>query len=116
MHIYTEQCVTVCEFFLFVTSSCKNHYYQPMWTLVGGGVKTLEQSRRSMASVMPKKATWLKTSVEGFDPEKCTVSTTNGEKIGYKYLIIATGLSVNFDKVRHTGTKCECIPQVVQWV
>ena len=28
-----------------------DHYYQPMWTLVGGGVKTLEQSRMSMKVV-----------------------------------------------------------------
>ena len=71
-----------------------------MWTLVGGGLKTLEQSRRPMASVIPAKAEWLKTAVEGFDPEKCAVLTTDGDKIEYKYLIIATGLSVNFDQVK----------------
>ena len=86
-----------------------------MWTLVGGGIKTLEQSRRPMASVMPTKATWLKTAVEGFDPEKCAVLTTDGGKIGYKYLIIATGLSVNFDKVKDIIgiiSKRACFPGV----
>ena len=27
------------------------HYYQPMWTLVGGGMKTLENSGKPMNKV-----------------------------------------------------------------
>ena len=30
------------------------HYYQPMWTLVGGGLKDLQQSGRPMADCLPK--------------------------------------------------------------
>ena len=30
------------------------HYYQPMWTLVGGGLKKMEQSQRPMSQVLPK--------------------------------------------------------------
>ena len=30
------------------------HYYQPMWTLVGGGLKQMEQSGKPMADVLPK--------------------------------------------------------------
>ena len=44
------------------------HYYQPLWTLVGGGVKTLAQSGRPMESLLPKGANWLKDSVARFDP------------------------------------------------
>ena len=40
-----------------------DHYYQPMWTLVGGGVKTLAQSRADMRAVLPSAATWLQDSV-----------------------------------------------------
>ena len=36
------------------------HYYQPAWTLVGGGVFNQADTVRTEASVMPKKATWLK--------------------------------------------------------
>ena len=42
------------------------HYYQPMWTLVGGGVKNLSQSGRPMDSLLPKEAKWLKDSVATF--------------------------------------------------
>ena len=34
-----------------------------MWTLVGGGVKTLAQSRADMRAVLPSRATWLQDSV-----------------------------------------------------
>ena len=33
------------------------HYYQPLWTLVGGGVKTLAQSGRPMESLYLKVLT-----------------------------------------------------------
>ena len=70
-----------------------------MWTLVGAGAKTLDQSRRSMAEVMPPQATWLQTSANEFCPEENAVVTADGCKIKYDYLIVATGLQVNFDKV-----------------
>ena len=34
-----------------------------MWTLVGGGVKTLAQSQADMHAVLPSAATWLQDSV-----------------------------------------------------
>ena len=82
--------------FLFLPQS---HYYQPMWTLVGGGAKTLEQSRKPMSDVMPQGAVWLRTAVSEFNPERNQVLTTDGGKINYDYLIVALGLKVNFDKV-----------------
>ena len=70
-----------------------------MWTLVGGGIKTLDQSRRPMSDVMPKNATWIKQAVTEFAPDSNHVILKNGSKIGYEYLIVALGLRVNFDKV-----------------
>ena len=71
-----------------------------MWTLVGGGIKTLDQSRRPMSDVMPKHATWIKQAVAEFAPDSNHVILKDGSKIGYEYLIVALGLRVNFDKVR----------------
>lgn len=36
------------------------HYYQPMWTLVGGGQAKASATERAEGSVMPKKATWIR--------------------------------------------------------
>ena len=57
------------------------HYYQPMWTLVGGGVKQLAQSVRLMQDVMPKKATWFKSAVAEFSPDENALVTASGDKV-----------------------------------
>lgn len=60
------------------------HYYQPMWTLVGAGIKTTEQSSRLQRQCIPGRAEWIKTQVEGFEPEKNSVSVFGpfgGEKV-----------------------------------
>ena len=38
------------------------HFYQPGWTLVGGGVMTLEQTRRSAASLIPDGVSWIQAA------------------------------------------------------
>ena len=67
-----------------------------MWTLVGGGLKSLSQSGRPMASVLPKEAEWLKTKAVTFDPDKNTVTTEDGTKVQYEYAVIAMGIQVSF--------------------
>jgi TIGR01244 family protein len=39
------------------------HYYQPGWTLVGGGVFKREDTMKPMKQVMPKGVTWLRSAV-----------------------------------------------------
>lgn len=41
----------------------QTHYYQPMWTMVGGGMKTVEQSGRPMKDVLPTAADWIQDHV-----------------------------------------------------
>ena len=38
------------------------HYYQPLWTLVGGGQAQAAATERAESSVMPKGATWIRTA------------------------------------------------------
>ncbi|XP_065884584.1 sulfide:quinone oxidoreductase, mitochondrial-like [Dysidea avara] len=75
------------------------HYYQPMWTLVGGGEKTLQDSAKEMSKLMPKNATWIKEKVEQFDPAQNLVYTSDNRKVNYDYLVVAMGLQVNFNKI-----------------
>jgi len=46
------------------------HYYQPGWTLVGGGIMKAEETRKKMSSFMPKGATWIKAAVSAIDPDQ----------------------------------------------
>ena len=75
------------------------HYYQPGWTLVGGGVFKREQTERQMATLMPGGVQWVRAACAGFDPERNQVILEDGERIGYKTLVVAPGLKLNWDGV-----------------
>ncbi len=68
------------------------HYYQPAWTLVGGGTYDYNKTRRSMASVMPKNVDWVKDFATGFNAEENSVSTKENGNITYDYLVVSPGL------------------------
>jgi sulfide:quinone oxidoreductase len=79
------------------------HYYQPAWTLVGAGTYDFKKTARPMASVMPKKAHWIKDKATGFDPENNTVHTAATGDITYDYLVVAPGLAYDFSLVPGLG-------------
>ncbi|NWZ43316.1 SQOR protein, partial [Brachypodius atriceps] len=83
-----------------VVEPSKTHYYQPLWTLVGGGAKQLAASARPMQSVIPTGVEWIKSEVIALDPDKNCVWLDNGTKVSYKYLIIALGISLHYDKIK----------------
>ncbi|XP_057375994.1 sulfide:quinone oxidoreductase, mitochondrial-like [Daphnia carinata] len=76
------------------------HFYQPMWTMVGGGMKKLEQSGRPMGEVLPKNARWIKERASQFFPEENRLVTASGEEINYDYLVIAMGLQLDYNKIK----------------
>ncbi|KAH8302326.1 hypothetical protein KR044_005182, partial [Drosophila immigrans] len=84
---------------VIVLDPAEKHYYQPMFTLIGGGMKRLEQSTRQMADVLPKKAKWLREKACEFDPDNNTVTTSSGNTIKYDMLLVATGLQLNYNKI-----------------
>jgi sulfide:quinone oxidoreductase len=70
------------------------HYYQPLWTLVGGGRAPIEASARPQQSVIPKRVSWIRERAEGIDPDEQTVSTDRGSRIGYDRLIVCPGIQL----------------------
>lgn len=77
----------------------EEHYYQPGWTMVGGGVFDQAQTVRSMASVMPHGVTWIKGAVSGFNPDKNEVKLKGGGKVGYDWLVVSPGNRLDWDAV-----------------
>lgn len=75
------------------------HYYQPGWTMVGGGVFDRNVTCRPMASVMPKGVTWLKDAVATFQPDENSVTTAQGKTVHYRALVVAAGISLDWDGV-----------------
>ena len=74
------------------------HYYQPMWTLVGGGQATAASTERPESSVMPKEATWIRKAAGAVDPEANTVTCDDGSVYGYDVLVVCPGIQLDWDK------------------
>ena len=75
------------------------HYYQPGWTLVGGGVFDRRSTQRSMSSVMPEQVTWLKTAVATFAPDRNEITLEDGSRVTYRVLVVAPGLKLDWDAI-----------------
>jgi sulfide:quinone oxidoreductase len=75
------------------------HYYQPLWTLVGGGRAQVSDSGRPMASVLPKGVMWIRDAVVSVDPDAHTVTTSRGTVIGYDRLVVSTGIQLNWNGI-----------------
>ena len=81
-----------------VIEPSNTHYYQPLWTLVGGGQAQAQQTARPVASVMPKGATWIRTTATTVDPERNTVSCTDGMSYSYDVLVVCPGIQLDWDR------------------
>lgn len=76
------------------------HYYQPLWTLVGGGIFPREKSQRNEADYIPKGVQWVRDHAEQFDlDQQCVVTRGNG-KIEYDFLIVCPGLQLNWTSIK----------------
>jgi len=78
----------------------EHHYYQPAWTLVGAGVFDINKTKRTEASVMPKKVKWIKQKVVSFQPSTNEVTLDNNETLKYEYLIVAPGIQLNWNEIK----------------
>ena len=74
------------------------HYYQPLWTLVGGGQANASSTERPEASVMPKDATWIRNAASVFDPENNTVTCVDGASYEYGVLVVCPGIQLDWNR------------------
>ncbi len=77
----------------------ETHYYQPGWTMVGGGVFDFDFTTRSQDSVIPKGVKWIRKAATAFEPDRNAVVVDGGERVDYDYLIAAPGLKFNLGAI-----------------
>ncbi|NLC27440.1 MAG: NAD(P)/FAD-dependent oxidoreductase [Campylobacteraceae bacterium] len=73
--------------------------YQPGQTLIAGGVYKPEDILGETKDYLPKDVTWLQDSVVEFDPDNNKLSTSKNGTIVYDFLVVATGLQLNYDAI-----------------
>ncbi|MEX0964881.1 MAG: TIGR01244 family sulfur transferase [Pseudohongiellaceae bacterium] len=78
----------------------EHHYYQPGWTMVGGGVFSAVQTKRNTRDLIPSVVSWIKQAVVGFTPDESTVQLDNDQSVHYKQLIVAPGLTLNWGGIK----------------
>lgn len=82
-----------------IVEPSSQHYYQPLWTLVGGGCAPASESVRRQSSVMPKGVAWIKDAVRDIDPDNRLVTTDTDATITYDYLVVCPGIQLDWGRV-----------------
>lgn len=82
-----------------VVEARETHHYQPGWTLVASGVWKPEKTVRPNSQFMPGNVDWIRSSATAFDPDNRTVALANGETLSYDYLVVATGIQLNYEEI-----------------
>ncbi len=72
------------------------HYYQPAWTLVGGGAYKAENTVKNEREVIPESVTWIRDYCQHFEPDRNQVITRNGTQITYDYLVVCPGIQIDW--------------------
>ncbi|MCY6381478.1 bifunctional protein tyrosine phosphatase family protein/NAD(P)/FAD-dependent oxidoreductase [Hoeflea prorocentri] len=75
------------------------HYYQPGWTMVGGGIFDAATTAKTMASLIPHDVHWIKAAVSAFEPANDAVILDGCHVVKYKRLIVAPGLKLDWNGV-----------------
>ncbi len=72
------------------------HYYQPGWTMVGGGIFDPESTAKTMGSLIPAGVRWIKAAVAAFEPDKNAVILDGCRVVKYSHLVVTPGLKLNW--------------------
>ena len=78
----------------------EKHYYQPGFTIIGGGAYTLKQTTKEEKDLIHPSVVWIKDYADSFTPDKNTVTLRSKTKVTYDYLVVCPGLQLDWDKVK----------------
>ncbi|KAI3652453.1 hypothetical protein MP228_002778 [Amoeboaphelidium protococcarum] len=79
------------------------HHYQPIWTLVGGGVSKLDRmAQRSTADVIKSiggNVKWIQSEAVEVEAQDQRVILKDSSQLKYDNLVLATGFQYDFDAI-----------------
>jgi len=75
------------------------HYYQPGWTMVGGGIFAPADTAKTMGSLIPRGVHWIKSAVAAFEPKDNAVILDGCRVVKYDRLVVCPGLKLDWERV-----------------
>ena len=75
------------------------HYYQPGWTMVGGGIFEARETAKTMGSLIPQGVHWIKAAVAAFEPKDDAIVLDGCRVVKYGRLIVCPGLKLDWAAV-----------------
>jgi sulfide:quinone oxidoreductase len=75
------------------------HYYQPGWTMVGGGIFEAQSTAKTMGSLIPKGVHWIKAAVAAFEPNNHAIILDGCRVVKYDRLVVCPGLKLDWGRV-----------------
>lgn len=82
----------------------KAHYYQPGFTLIAAGLQPKDYAISATRDYVPPGIRVVEDSVVAFEPESHRLRTAGGQTLSYDYLIVATGLHLDYDAIEGMDT------------
>ena len=79
---------------ILIIDPAERHYYQPAFTLVGGGTYDFENTWKPMKEVIPDDAEWLQQRVISIDPDRNNLTVEGGKEIHYDFLVVCPGIQM----------------------
>ncbi|MFY9075273.1 FAD/NAD(P)-binding oxidoreductase [Malaciobacter mytili] len=83
-----------------IEPNLKSVSYQPGNTFIGAGLYKKEDVLFNTKDFLPKEVEFINDKAVAFDPDNNIVETINSGKFTYDYLIIATGVVLDFAKIK----------------
>ena len=74
--------------------------YQPGQTLVAAGIWDIDDVKFNRDDFVPDGVKLIEDKAIAFNPQENYVTTVKGQKVEYDYLIMATGLQMDFERIR----------------
>ena len=85
---------------ILIIEPSDQHYYQPGWTLVGGGCMPFEATVQPEQAQIPSGAVWLQDAVVKFDPDHNSLLTQKGIQVTYEALVVCPGIQIDWDRIK----------------
>jgi sulfide:quinone oxidoreductase len=76
------------------------HYYQPAWTLVGGGVYNNADTERDEAQYIPEGVEWIRQKAVSFEMSESRIFLGDGTDVFGDWIILAPGIQLNFGLIQ----------------